>query len=192
MEDLHSQENEMDTTSKNIPSTLRSRSLPSPLSLQQIDTEAKQLCSLISNDKFLYGNSLLETTEEKVIPLDIADFECSLCFRLFHKPVTTPCGHTYCKNCLLASLKYSHMCPLCRSELSKTKYNVNVVLLNVVEKHFREAAKLREKEDLEEEEEELVNSLDNEKEAPEDFYSTWTSCLIPSVRDTCSILLSCT
>ena len=59
------------------------------------------------------------------------------------------------------------MCPLCRSELNKTKYNVNVVLLNVVEKHFREAAKLREKEDLEEEEEASENSLENEKEVPE-------------------------
>lgn len=29
--------------------------------------------------------------------LDIADFECSLCFRLFCKPVSTSCGHTYCK-----------------------------------------------------------------------------------------------
>jgi hypothetical protein len=25
-----------------------------------------------------------------------------------------------------------------------------------------------------------------------DYYSTWTSCLIPSVRETCCVLLSCT
>ncbi len=30
-------------------------------------------------------------------PFDSSDFECSLCFRLFCKPVSTLCGHTYCK-----------------------------------------------------------------------------------------------
>lgn len=29
--------------------------------------------------------------------LEITDFECSLCFRLFCKPVTSSCGHTYCR-----------------------------------------------------------------------------------------------
>ena len=25
------------------------------------------------------------------------DFDCSLCFRLLWQPITTPCGHTYCR-----------------------------------------------------------------------------------------------
>jgi len=35
-------------------------------------------------------------------PLD--DFECVLCAKLFWQPVTTPCGHTYCKECLLKAM----------------------------------------------------------------------------------------
>lgn len=29
--------------------------------------------------------------------LESSELECSLCFRLFCRPVTTSCGHTYCK-----------------------------------------------------------------------------------------------
>lgn len=54
----------------------------------------------------------------------------------------------------MAALKYSLMCPLCRTELqppTKCKYAVNIVLLNLLEKHFREEYRLREKEEEEEE-----------------------------------------
>jgi late competence protein required for DNA uptake (superfamily II DNA/RNA helicase) len=37
------------------------------------------------------------------------ELECPLCFRMYHNPVTTPCGHTYCRTCLYSSLKYSQM-----------------------------------------------------------------------------------
>mmetsp|Transcript_6173 Transcript_6173/g.8613 ORF Transcript_6173/g.8613 Transcript_6173/m.8613 type:complete len:209 (+) Transcript_6173:188-814(+) len=99
-------------------------------------------------------------------PFDVSDFECSLCFRLFCKPITTPCGHTYCKNCLLSSLKYSPLCPLCRHKLehsNKYKYTINIVLLNVLEKYFKDEYQNREKE--EEEEEQSEEQLEKEKEA---------------------------
>jgi hypothetical protein len=53
--------------------------------------------------------------EEKI---DKEDYECSLCFRLFLEPLTTPCGHTFCKLCLNRSLDYSKACPLCKDCLS--------------------------------------------------------------------------
>jgi hypothetical protein len=28
------------------------------------------------------------------------EFECSICWELMFMPVTTPCGHTFCKKCL--------------------------------------------------------------------------------------------
>ena len=34
------------------------------------------------------------------------DLECSLCFRLLWQPVTTACGHTYCRSCLDRSLDH--------------------------------------------------------------------------------------
>jgi len=170
-------------------STLRSRATTIPQIMERqpiFVSEVKPSPIMVTNEKSL---------EEASMPLDIADFECSLCFRLFCKPTTTSCGHTYCKNCLLSSLKFSSMCPLCRNQLpstSKFKYNVNIVLMNVLEKHFKEQYQLRSKEEEEEEEASLISAIDNDKEVVEDYYTTWTSCLIPPVRETCCVLLSCT
>jgi len=132
--------------------------------------------------------------------LDLADFECPLCFRLFCRPVSTPCGHTYCRSCLKAALRYSASCPLCRQKLElpcKHKYSVNIVLSNVLEKYFEDEYEGREKEEQDAEEEE--QQIENEKRESartteaEDFSCvSWSSCLIPSVRATCCVLLSCT
>uniref|UniRef100_A0A8D3DKM3 LON peptidase N-terminal domain and RING finger protein 3 n=1 Tax=Scophthalmus maximus TaxID=52904 RepID=A0A8D3DKM3_SCOMX len=51
--------------------------------------------------------------------LEAADLECSLCMRLFYEPVTTPCGHTFCLQCLERCLDHNPKCPLCKEELSE-------------------------------------------------------------------------
>jgi len=67
------------------------------------------------------------------------DFECSLCFKLFYEPVTTCCGHTFCRSCLLRSQDYGNRCPACRTVLFivTTKLAVNVTLKNIIEKNFK-------------------------------------------------------
>eukprot|EP01114_Cavostelium_apophysatum_P018162 TRINITY_DN555_c0_g1_i1.p1 TRINITY_DN555_c0_g1~~TRINITY_DN555_c0_g1_i1.p1 ORF type:complete len:199 (-),score=34.17 TRINITY_DN555_c0_g1_i1:116-712(-) len=129
--------------------------------------------------------------------IDNSELECSLCFRLFCKPVSTPCGHTYCKSCLLASLKFSQNCPLCRSKLepsTKHKYSVNIVILTLIEKHFKEEYDQREKEEAEDDEQDAAAAAigENGTRELEDIYTRWSNCLLPSVRETCSVLLSCT
>ncbi|XP_061542127.1 LON peptidase N-terminal domain and RING finger protein 3-like [Phycodurus eques] len=47
------------------------------------------------------------------------DLECSLCMRLLYEPVTTPCGHTFCLQCLKRCLDHNPKCPLCKEELSE-------------------------------------------------------------------------
>ncbi|MEQ2193485.1 hypothetical protein XENOCAPTIV_030009, partial [Xenoophorus captivus] len=51
--------------------------------------------------------------------LTVSDFECPLCIRLFFEPVTTPCGHTFCKNCIERSLDHNVRCPLCKQPLQE-------------------------------------------------------------------------
>lgn len=49
--------------------------------------------------------------------VEVGDFDCVLCYRTLWKPVTTPCGHTYCTVCLDRCLDYSSCCPLCKTSL---------------------------------------------------------------------------
>ncbi|KAM6977447.1 LON peptidase N-terminal domain and RING finger protein 1 [Aplochiton taeniatus] len=72
--------------------------------------------------------------------LTVSDFECPLCIRLFYEPVTTPCGHTFCKNCIERSLDHNLRCPLCKQPLQEylknRKYNPTVLLQEIVSRLF--------------------------------------------------------
>ncbi|XP_070818060.1 LON peptidase N-terminal domain and RING finger protein 3-like [Chaetodon trifascialis] len=72
--------------------------------------------------------------------LDPTDLECSLCMRLFYEPVTTPCGHTFCLQCLERCLDHNPKCPLCKEELSeylvKRQYCKTVLMENLISKYL--------------------------------------------------------
>ncbi|KAL6117925.1 uncharacterized protein ACO6RY_15619 [Pungitius sinensis] len=72
--------------------------------------------------------------------LNVSDFECPLCIRLFFEPVTTPCGHTFCKNCIERSLDHNLRCPLCKQPLQEyfknRKYNPTVLLQDIMTRLF--------------------------------------------------------
>lgn len=50
---------------------------------------------------------------------DKDDVECALCFRYLYQPVTTPCGHSFCRTCLDRCLDHSTNCPLCKTTLKE-------------------------------------------------------------------------
>jgi Lon protease-like protein len=41
---------------------------------------------------------------------------CQICYHVFLDPVTTRCGHTFCRICLARSMDSSQQCPACRTE----------------------------------------------------------------------------
>ncbi|VDI39404.1 Hypothetical predicted protein [Mytilus galloprovincialis] len=64
----------------------------------------------------------LKDESERKIPGDLLnrdDFDCSLCYRLLYDPVTTPCGHVFCRRCLDRCLDHQSSCPLCKSSLAE-------------------------------------------------------------------------
>ncbi|KYO46032.1 LON peptidase N-terminal domain and RING finger protein 1 [Alligator mississippiensis] len=125
------------------------------LSGQEKGALLKRKLSLSEQDMLLCedGRSKLkkqgETTKKDIalvcgtIPedlIDVSDFECSLCMRLFFEPVTTPCGHTFCKNCLERCLDHAPQCPLCKESLKEylasRKYCVTELLEELIVKYL--------------------------------------------------------
>ena len=46
------------------------------------------------------------------------EFDCHLCYSLILDPLTTPCGHTFCRQCVASVLYHSDLCPTCRRKLN--------------------------------------------------------------------------
>lgn len=55
--------------------------------------------------------------EQSLASLRDATLTCVICHKLFYQPVTTPCGHTFCKECLFRATDFTRACPYCRTPL---------------------------------------------------------------------------
>jgi Lon protease-like protein len=47
-----------------------------------------------------------------------AELECQVCYALFLDPLTTSCGHTFCRKCIGRVRDHSNLCPVCRRTLA--------------------------------------------------------------------------
>ncbi|XP_032416661.1 E3 ubiquitin-protein ligase TRIM21-like [Xiphophorus hellerii] len=69
-------------------------------------------------------------------------FLCSICLDVFTDPVSTPCGHNFCKTCItqLWDINVSYRCPLCNKHFaSRPQLRVNTLLKEMVDQFRGEA-----------------------------------------------------
>ncbi|KAG9260050.1 E3 ubiquitin-protein ligase TRIM39-like isoform X1 [Astyanax mexicanus] len=70
------------------------------------------------------------------VPVSVSQFlKCPICLDKMADPVTTTCGHTFCKPCLDRHLSLSDLtCPLCKKYLLATP-SVNIILKALLEEY---------------------------------------------------------
>ncbi|XP_036452080.1 E3 ubiquitin-protein ligase TRIM39-like [Colossoma macropomum] len=71
-------------------------------------------------------------------------FQCSICLDVLTDPVSTPCGHNFCKTCLTLywnNTEHCH-CPFCKEKFTKRpELKINTTLREVVD-HFKKKSGL--------------------------------------------------
>nr|XP_045015723.1 LON peptidase N-terminal domain and RING finger protein 1 isoform X2 [Jaculus jaculus] len=125
------------------------------LSAQDKGVLLKRKLSFLEQDVFMNEDGRNKLKKQEAygdIPeelIDVSDFECSLCMRLFFEPVTTPCGHSFCKNCLERCLDHAPYCPLCKESLKEyladRRYCVTQLLEELIVKYLPDELSERKK-----------------------------------------------
>ncbi|KAG0559705.1 hypothetical protein KC19_10G124700 [Ceratodon purpureus] len=109
------------------------------LSGLEIDPTNKTLQDGLREVKTLMEGA--EHSDNKRRKLERSDeLDCTLCLKLLHQPITTPCGHSFCRQCLLQALDHGNKCPICRTVIfvSPKTYPVSVTLNNLIQRNFPE------------------------------------------------------
>uniref|UniRef100_A0A3P9JBL0 Uncharacterized protein n=1 Tax=Oryzias latipes TaxID=8090 RepID=A0A3P9JBL0_ORYLA len=63
-------------------------------------------------------------------------FQCSICLDVFKDPVSTPCGHNFCKNCITEHLNIDVplQCPICRRMFyPKPELQINTLIAEMID-----------------------------------------------------------
>jgi E3 ubiquitin-protein ligase RFWD2 len=58
----------------------------------------------------------------------LAELQCPICVEVIADPFVTPCGHTFCYQCITTHLRHQSNCPSCRSYLVQEQVHPNFLL----------------------------------------------------------------
>ncbi|RHZ68670.1 hypothetical protein Glove_294g164 [Diversispora epigaea] len=81
------------------------------------DVSINKLTDIIRREQLTLISDFQQFDLNRLKDLLVQELDCKVCYQLFIDPITTPCGHTYCKSCLTRSFDLNGRCPLCRYQL---------------------------------------------------------------------------
>ncbi|XP_034546621.1 tripartite motif-containing protein 16-like [Notolabrus celidotus] len=89
---------------------------------------------------------------QKGVQLDRESFSCSVCLDLLKDPVTVPCGHSYCMDCIKAHWdteeeKESYSCPQCRHTFTSRPVLLKSTMLETLLQELKKTGLLAAPED---------------------------------------------
>jgi len=94
-----------------------------------------------------YGWNISPEVFNTLKNLMLPELDCKVCTEIFIDPITTPCGHTFCKSCITRSLDHSDKCPLCRHPLTNYAFfqhhPINKTIHNLLQSFYTELCKQR-------------------------------------------------
>lgn len=70
-----------------------------------------------SNTETMSDTPQDDSIQSNLLDVCLKELDCQVCYNLMLDPVTTSCGHTLCRRCLVRSLDHSMHCPVCRRML---------------------------------------------------------------------------
>ncbi|CAL8404096.1 unnamed protein product [Boreogadus saida] len=74
------------------------------------------------------------------------NFSCPICLDVFNSPVSTPCGHNFCRTCITKFWedKVQHKCPVCNQNFpTRPDLQVNTFISEMVD-HYRKSVLVKE------------------------------------------------
>ena len=76
-----------------------------------------------------------------------AELDCQVCYSLILDPLTTPCGHTFCRKCVARVLDHTDLCPICRRKVGMPaalqSEPLNDTLVRVIDHFFEDQVTAR-------------------------------------------------
>ncbi|KAJ5666942.1 hypothetical protein N7462_011351 [Penicillium macrosclerotiorum] len=68
------------------------------------------------------------------------ELDCQVCYALILDPLTTPCGHTFCRKCIARVLDHTDLCPICRRKVgmpaAMQSESLNRTLVKLIDHFF--------------------------------------------------------
>lgn len=117
-------------------------------------TEVIYECSTESTEEHLHQQDD-QIRFEKLRDRLRTEVDCQVCYSLMLDPLTTPCGHTFCRKCVARVLDHTDLCPVCRRKVGMPAAvqaePLNRTITQIIDHFFADQVAARRKADAEDE-----------------------------------------